>query len=69
MIFCGLRQTVADRPGHDRRYATDASKIRRDLGWSPKETFDRANHQTVRWYLDNPAWLEGVSSGAGAAHV
>jgi dTDP-glucose 4,6-dehydratase len=55
---------VSDRPGHDRRYAVDASKIKRDLGWSPAETFESGIHKTVRWYLDNPAWVEGVTSGA-----
>ena len=60
---------VKDRPGHDRRYAVDASKIRRDLGWSPNQTFDRAIQQTVRWYLDNPAWVGGVAPGVGRAHV
>ena len=56
---------VKDRPGHDRRYAIDASKIRRDLGWSPNEKFDQAIHQTVRWYLDNSAWV-GTTIGLAA---
>lgn len=55
---------VADRPGHDRRYAIDISKIRRDLGWQPLETFETGLRKTVRWYLENPAWVEGVTSGA-----
>ena len=55
---------VKDRPGHDRRYAIDAGKIRRDLGWAPKETFESGIAKTVRWYLDNPAWVESVTSGA-----
>lgn len=55
---------VKDRPGHDRRYAIDASKIKRDLGWSPAETFESGIEKTVRWYLNNPAWVEGVTSGA-----
>ncbi len=55
---------VKDRPGHDRRYAIDAGKIRRDLGWAPKETFESGMAKTVRWYLDNPAWFESVTSGA-----
>jgi dTDP-glucose 4,6-dehydratase len=55
---------VKDRPGHDRRYAIDPSKIRRELGWQPKETFESGLRKTVRWYLDNAAWVERVTSGA-----
>ncbi len=55
---------VKDRPGHDRRYAIDASKIERELGWKPAETFETGIHKTVRWYLDNAAWTLGVTSGA-----
>lgn len=55
---------VKDRPGHDRRYAIDASKIERELGWRPAETFDAGIRKTIRWYLDNPAWVDGVVSGA-----
>lgn len=55
---------VPDRPGHDRRYAIDASKIQRELGWQPAETFDTGIRKTVQWYLDNPAWVQGVQSGA-----
>ena len=55
---------VKDRPGHDRRYAIDASKIERDLGWRPAETFDTGIQKTVQWYLDNPVWVEGVVSGS-----
>ena len=55
---------VADRPGHDRRYAIDASKIERELGWRPAETFDTGIRKTVQWYLDNPVWVEGVVSGS-----
>ena len=55
---------VKDRPGHDRRYAIDASKIERELGWRPAETFDSGIRKTVQWYLDNPSWVEGVVSGA-----
>ncbi len=54
---------VKDRPGHDRRYAIDASKIERELAWRPAETFDTGIRKTVQWYLDNPAWVEGVVSG------
>jgi len=55
---------VADRPGHDIRYAIDASKIEKDLGWVPKETFESGLHKTIKWYLDNTTWLKNVSSGA-----
>jgi dTDP-glucose 4,6-dehydratase len=54
---------VADRPGHDRRYAIDASKIRRELQWTPAETFATGMRRTVEWYLDNGAWLASVTSG------
>ena len=55
---------VTDRPGHDQRYAIDAGKIRRDLGWSPAETFETGLRKTVQWYLDNRTWWEHVRSGA-----
>jgi dTDP-glucose 4,6-dehydratase len=55
---------VTDRPGHDRRYAIDASKIERELGWRPAETFESGLRKTVRWYLDNAAWVERVQNGA-----
>ena len=55
---------VADRPGHDRRYAIDAGKIERELGWKPAETFETGIRKTVRWYLDHPAWVANVTSGA-----
>ncbi|MFT3778225.1 MAG: dTDP-glucose 4,6-dehydratase [Ottowia sp.] len=55
---------VADRPGHDRRYAIDARKIERELGWRPAETFESGIRKTVRWYLDHPDWVRGVQSGA-----
>lgn len=55
---------VKDRPGHDRRYAIDASKIERELGWRPEETFDTGIRKTVQWYLDNPVWIDGVVSGS-----
>lgn len=54
---------VTDRPGHDRRYAIDASKIERELGWKPTETFETGIHKTVLWYLQNQAWVEKVTSG------
>jgi dTDP-glucose 4,6-dehydratase len=55
---------VTDRPGHDRRYAIDASKIERELGWTPAETFETGIQKTVQWYLDNPDWVANVQSGA-----
>jgi dTDP-glucose 4,6-dehydratase len=54
---------VADRPGHDRRYAIDARKIARELGWSPRESFESGLGKTVRWYLDHAAWVAQVKSG------
>ncbi|MEW5893872.1 MAG: dTDP-glucose 4,6-dehydratase [Pseudomonadota bacterium] len=54
---------VPDRPGHDRRYAIDARKIERELGWRPAETFETGIRKTVQWYLDNPAWVANVQSG------
>jgi len=55
---------VKDRPGHDRRYAMDAGKIERELGWRPKETFESGIRKTVRWYLENEAWIRDVTSGS-----
>lgn len=55
---------VADRPGHDRRYAIDASKLERELGWMPMETFETGIRKTVAWYLGNQDWVCNVSSGA-----
>ena len=55
---------VKDRPGHDRRYAIDARKIERELGWRPAETFDSGIRKTVQWYLEHPAWVQRVQSGA-----
>jgi dTDP-glucose 4,6-dehydratase len=54
---------VADRPGHDRRYAIDATKSNNELEWKSAETFESGIRKTVRWYLDNPAWVRGVVSG------
>jgi dTDP-glucose 4,6-dehydratase len=54
---------VKDRPGHDRRYAIDARKIERELGWRPAETFESGIRKTVQWYLDNANWVAGVQSG------
>jgi dTDP-glucose 4,6-dehydratase len=55
---------VPDRPGHDRRYAIDASKLSRELGWQPAETFEAGLRKTVLWYLDHPEWIESVRTGA-----
>ena len=55
---------VADRPGHDRRYAIDARKLSADLGWKPAETFESGIRKTVQWYLDHPQWVQEVQSGA-----
>ena len=53
-----LIKYVKDRPGHDMRYAIDASKIKKELGWKPLETFETGIKKTVRWYLDNPSWYK-----------
>lgn len=55
---------VPDRPGHDRRYAVDASKIEREIGWVPRETFESGIRKTVAWYLANADWVDGVLSGS-----
>lgn len=55
---------VTDRPGHDRRYAIDASKLERELGWKPAETFDTGIRKTVQWYLENQDWVANVQSGS-----
>ena len=55
---------VTDRPGHDRRYAIDATKIEHELGWKPAETFETGIRKTVQWYLDNQSWVSNVQSGA-----
>ena len=55
---------VKDRPGHDRRYAIDARKLERELGWKPAETFQTGIAKTVQWYLANPEWVARVQSGA-----
>lgn len=61
--YARLLNYVKDRPGHDRRYAIDASKIHNELNWKPAETFDTGIRKTVRWYLDNMGWVENVASG------
>jgi dTDP-glucose 4,6-dehydratase len=55
---------VKDRPGHDRRYAMNIAKIKRELGWQPRETFATGLRKTIQWYLDNPEWVEHVTSGS-----
>jgi dTDP-glucose 4,6-dehydratase len=59
-----LIRFVEDRPGHDRRYAIDPTKIREELGWEPAHTFERGLAETVRWYVENATWWEHVNSGA-----
>jgi dTDP-glucose 4,6-dehydratase len=58
-----LIQFITDRPGHDRRYAIDCSKVQAELGWTPTESFESGLTRTVRWYLDNPEWVRRVTSG------
>jgi len=59
-----LKTYVTDRPGHDRRYAIDASKIKRELGWEPQESFESGLRSTLNWYLQNPEWCERVTDGS-----
>ena len=61
--YSNLINFVTDRPGHDRRYAIDASKIERELGWKPAETFETGIVKTIQWYLDNSRWVDNVKSG------
>ena len=63
-FYESLLQFVPDRPGHDRRYAIDIARIRREIGWSPEESFSSGLRKTIRWYLDHSDWVEGVTSGA-----
>jgi dTDP-glucose 4,6-dehydratase len=58
-----LIRFVEDRPGHDRRYAIDASKIRNELGWKPLYSFEEGIRETIRWYIDNRDWWENIKSG------
>jgi dTDP-glucose 4,6-dehydratase len=62
--YSSLITFVKDRPGHDRRYAIDCSKIKRDLGWQPQENFDSGLFKTIQWYISNKAWVDQVRSGA-----
>jgi dTDP-glucose 4,6-dehydratase len=59
-----LKTFVPDRPGHDRRYAIDAAKIRRELGWAPQHTFETGLESTTKWYVEHRDWCEAVQSGA-----
>ena len=62
--YARLITYVKDRPGHDRRYAIDPTKIQRDIGWQPAETFSSGIRKTVQWFLDNGEWIDTVRSGA-----
>lgn len=61
--YASLVTFVKDRPGHDRRYAIDSTKIQRELGWMPQESFETGLSKTIQWYLDHPDWIEQVRSG------
>jgi dTDP-glucose 4,6-dehydratase len=61
--YASLITFIEDRPGHDRRYAIDARKIERELGWRAEESFESGLRKTVQWYLDNMDWVENVTSG------
>ena len=58
-----LIRFVKDRPGHDLRYAIDCSKLEKELGWVPRESFESGLNKTIQWYLDNSQWVERVNSG------
>jgi dTDP-glucose 4,6-dehydratase len=62
--YSSLITYVKDRPGHDQRYAINAGKLERELGWKPQETFETGLRKTVEWYLSNDSWIKGVTSGA-----
>jgi dTDP-glucose 4,6-dehydratase len=62
--YDSLLTFIKDRPGHDRRYAIDASKIQREIGWNPRQTFETGIRDTVRWYINNMDWVSNVTSGA-----
>ncbi len=62
--YCALITFVQDRPGHDRRYAIDSSKIAGELGWKPREVFESGLRRTLCWYLENQDWVRDVQSGA-----
>ncbi|MGB9687014.1 MAG: GDP-mannose 4,6-dehydratase, partial [Rectinema subterraneum] len=65
----GLITYVKDRPGHDRRYAIDCTRIKTELGWRQRATFDEGLRKTVRWYLDHRTWVDHVRSGAYRAWI
>ena len=62
--YASLITHVQDRPGHDRRYAIDSSKMQKELGWVPEETFETGLRKTVQWYLDNESWWQNVLNGS-----
>jgi dTDP-glucose 4,6-dehydratase len=62
--YCDLIRSVTDRPGHDRRYAIDSSKLRTELGWRPQYSFETGIQRTVEWYVANRAWIDSIQSGA-----
>jgi dTDP-glucose 4,6-dehydratase len=59
-----LKQFVTDRPGHDKRYAIDATKLKQELDWEPSETFESGMRHTLTWYLDNQEWSRRVTDGS-----
>jgi dTDP-glucose 4,6-dehydratase len=61
--YHSLKTFVPDRPGHDRRYAIDAAKIHRELGWAPRHRFEDGLRETAEWYLEHRAWCDGVQAG------
>lgn len=63
-MYTDLITYVTDRAGHDVRYAIDASKIEKELGWKPEETFDSGLRKTVQWYLDHPSWWQSILDGS-----
>ena len=63
MPHAKLISYVKDRPGHDRRYAINAEKIRQELGWEPQERFESGLRKTVEWYLANDGWVQSITSG------
>ena len=63
LLMHKITKCVTDRPGHERRYAIDVSKINRELGWKPLESFETGIRKTIQWYLDNQDWVRNVTSG------
>jgi dTDP-glucose 4,6-dehydratase len=61
--YADLKTFVKDRPGHDRRYAIDASRVRAELGYEPRHDFESGLERTIRWYLENAAWCAAVQAG------